>query len=83
MKKGIKIGYIVKVKNREGMVTYKKDNDNIGINFYNYHQIMQFIGKDKTEIEKRDWIILMGVDEVFCKEEITEIVRNNEIYKQS
>jgi len=81
MKKGIKIGYIVKVKNRIGMVTYKKNNDTIGINFTNYHQIMEFIGKDKTEIEKRDWIIRMGSDDVFCKDEITEIVRDNEIYK--
>ncbi len=82
VKKGIKNGYVVKMKDgRIGMVTWKKDNNNIGINFVNYHQITKFMGIDRTIKEQRDWIMKLGADDVFTKYEIIEIIRDNEIYK--
>lgn len=81
MKKGIKNGYIVKVKDgRIGMVIFKRNNSDIGINFNHYHQIISFLGKDLSPIEQRDWIMKMGVDELFEKDNIIEVIRDNEIY---
>jgi len=85
----VKRGYIIKIKasnrrfsNKVGMVTWKKNNDEIGINFSHYHIIVNSIGKDKTPTEQRDWIFKMGVDEIFSLSEIESVIRDNSIYKK-
>ncbi len=82
VKGAIKNGFIVKVTDgRVDMVVWKRSNDDIGINFGHYWIIINNY-KDRTPTEQKEMIMAMGVDEVFDKGEIIEVVRNNDIYKQ-
>ena len=80
IKKGIFIGNIVELNNGKiGMVTWKKNNDEIGINISNYF-LMLTTAKDKSKEEFRDTLISLGADDVFSKSEIKRIVRDNSCY---
>lgn len=78
----IQIGYVVRLKNgKVGMITWYKNNYEIGVNISHYHLVMSMSSyKGKTEDEKRDMIIALGADDAFDKTDIVEVIRDNSIY---
>lgn len=74
----VKKGDIVKLNNgKVGMVTYRKSNCEIGINFAHFHLMMS---KPYSLKNKQDFLYRLGCDGLFNKEEISEII-NPEKYK--
>ena len=75
----VRKGNVVKTDDgREGLIVFKKGNHTIGINFNHWHIHKSF--EELSETEKRDNIYKLGCNEVFTVEQITEIVRGNEVY---
>ena len=73
-------GNVVKTfDGKEGMITYRKGNHTIAINFAHWH-IYKHTKDPISEEEKRDRIYKLGCDDVFTAEQIKEVVRSNEIY---
>ena len=74
----LRIGYVVKMKDgRIGMITWRKSNEEIGINFNHYHIIENVLGKDKTPQQRKEWIVAMGADDIFSISEIESVVNVN------
>jgi hypothetical protein len=57
----------------EGMIVYKKDNDNIGVNFEHYNLAVNHSKKHATQKELLQYLLHFGSDEVFVKSELTLI----------
>ena len=69
----MKRGDIVKEKKtgKVGMIVYKKNNSEIGVNFCHYH-ILACTGLYKDEVLKEK-VFAMGSDDLYSKEELEKI----------
>jgi hypothetical protein len=77
MKQGLKNGYVVKTdKGKIGMIVWRRDNDNIGINFGHYHIFVNVHKKEGQDLI--DSVRMMGAEDVFCKHQIVEIISTNQ-----
>lgn len=72
----IRIGTIVVVKDRIGMVTYKKDNSNIGINFSHLSMALSET-QDFNKVKEK--LYALGADDVFEKSEIEKVMTFDEL----
>ena len=68
----MKIGDIVfKNKNkREGMIVWKKNNENIGVSFEHYH-LSLFQKPTLSNKDRAEYLRHFGCDEIFEKSELT------------
>ena len=57
------------------LVTWNKNNDQIGINFGHYHQVANMdMFKDKSKADKKLILMRIGADDEFSKDQIEEII---------